>query len=120
MVLANGVWHPLEWFNPPMKLGVEYRTTERDNGRPVYRKKILYGAGPAAGAANINMRIDSNVEILAVHVKAQHPEGWSQFLDHFANSISESPNSGAQIALTGAGDLSEFTLYAEVKYCKAV
>ena len=31
-----------EWYNPPMMEGVEYRTTERYNGKPVYvkRKKI--------------------------------------------------------------------------------
>ena len=27
---------PWEWVNPPMKLGVEYRTTERYLGKPVY------------------------------------------------------------------------------------
>ena len=31
-----GVWGPWEWINPPMTLGVEYRTTERFNGKPVY------------------------------------------------------------------------------------
>lgn len=36
----NGVWTPLEWVNPPMVLGVEYRTTERYNDKPVYTKLI--------------------------------------------------------------------------------
>lgn len=31
-----------EWLNPPMELGVEYRTYERWNGMPVYRKLISY------------------------------------------------------------------------------
>ena len=30
-----GGWQPWEWVNPPMQLGVEYRTTERYMGRPV-------------------------------------------------------------------------------------
>ena len=35
-ICRNGVWGPLEWINPPMKLGAEYRTAERYNGKPVY------------------------------------------------------------------------------------
>lgn len=31
-------WGPWEWLNPPMMLGVEYRTTERYLGEPVYKK----------------------------------------------------------------------------------
>ena len=38
----NGVWQPWEWINPPMKPDVEYRTTERFNGKPVYTKVITY------------------------------------------------------------------------------
>lgn len=29
---------PWEWVNPPMQLGVEYRTTERYNGKAIYKK----------------------------------------------------------------------------------
>lgn len=31
-------WGAWEWVNPPMALGVEYRTTERINGKAVYKK----------------------------------------------------------------------------------
>lgn len=34
----NGTWLPLEWENPPLSLGEEYRTTERYNGKAVYKK----------------------------------------------------------------------------------
>ncbi len=34
----------VEWANPPMELGVEYRTTKRYNGKPVYTKLIDFGA----------------------------------------------------------------------------
>ena len=33
----------VEWFNPPMLLGVEYRTTERYLGKPVYAMIINCG-----------------------------------------------------------------------------
>ena len=37
-VWLSGKHEPWEWVNPPMILGVEYRTTERWNDRPVYTK----------------------------------------------------------------------------------
>ena len=39
-------WQPWEWVNPPMKLGVEYRTTERYQEKPVYAKVVYFGKLP--------------------------------------------------------------------------
>lgn len=41
--LADGT---IEWFNPPMLLGGEYRTTERYLGKPVYCKIVDFGKLP--------------------------------------------------------------------------
>lgn len=41
-----GTW---EYVNPPMQLGVEYRTTERYLGKPVYAKLVDCGTIPAQG-----------------------------------------------------------------------
>lgn len=38
-VYYNG-WQPLEWENPPLVNGVEYRTTERYNNKPVYLMRV--------------------------------------------------------------------------------
>lgn len=46
-IFAGG-WKPWEWVNPPMILGVEYRTTERYLGKPVYVKAVDFGALPNA------------------------------------------------------------------------
>lgn len=43
-IQSDGVWSPWEWVNPPMFLGVEYRTTERYNGKPVYSKYLSLGS----------------------------------------------------------------------------
>lgn len=40
---VNGI---TEWLNPPMAIGVEYRTTERNIGKPVYVKTLDFGALP--------------------------------------------------------------------------
>lgn len=43
---VGGVWQPWEYVNPPMAVGVEYRTTERWKGIPVYVKCVDCGALP--------------------------------------------------------------------------
>lgn len=42
----GGNWGPWEYLNPLLSLGVEYRTVERYNGKPVYVKAINFGALP--------------------------------------------------------------------------
>ena len=37
----------LEWLNPPLIVGTEYRTTERYKGKPVYVKVVNCGTAPA-------------------------------------------------------------------------
>lgn len=49
--MVDGV---VEWFNPPMLLGVEYRTTERYLGKPVYVKAVNFGSMPNAGTKSVN------------------------------------------------------------------
>ena len=48
--LSADTWDEFEWDNPPMVLGVEYRTTERYNGAPVYTKLIDLGNMPSNGS----------------------------------------------------------------------
>lgn len=52
-VKVNGVWQPFEWVNPPMNPGVEYRTTERYLGKPVYCKLVNAGLMPSANNAKL-------------------------------------------------------------------
>lgn len=49
----NNVWQPWEWVNPPMELGVEYRTTERYNEKPVYVQLVDLGACPSSGYKDV-------------------------------------------------------------------
>ena len=37
---TGSTWSEWEWVNPPLTIGVEYRTTERSEGKPVYVKRI--------------------------------------------------------------------------------
>ena len=58
-------WQPFEWEHPPMRLGVEYRTVERYNGKPVYVKAVNCGmlVGDKSvehGVANMKACIEVN------------------------------------------------------------
>ena len=51
----NKDWQPWEWENPPMIPGVEYRTTERYNGKPVYALDMPAGTLAAKQPFSLNM-----------------------------------------------------------------
>lgn len=55
--MINGTWQPFEWINPPMGLGVEYRTVERWNSSPVYVQ--LVNCGQMADGAEIEHGIEN-------------------------------------------------------------
>lgn len=54
------VWQEWEFQNPIMSAGVEYRTTERSKGMPVYAKRIEYTT-TAATDANGQLYIPHNI-----------------------------------------------------------
>jgi hypothetical protein len=58
-IMDGGVWGAWEYLNPPMVPGVEYRTTERWNGKPVYIKAVNLGNLPAQ--ANTSVLVDNSV-----------------------------------------------------------
>ena len=50
-------WRPWEYVNPPMVIGVEYRTTERYLGKPVYAQLFSIGACAAGSSVNLYKRV---------------------------------------------------------------
>lgn len=65
----GGVWQTWECVNPPMHTSVEYRTTERWRGKPVYRKLISYTfANGIEGTANYNIPhgITDTIEVIRI------------------------------------------------------
>lgn len=56
-----GQWDPLEYINPPMQLGVEYRTTERYLGKPVYVRLVSCGSAPSNSLKKIDTGLDYTV-----------------------------------------------------------
>lgn len=75
--VSKGTWNPWECINPPMAFGVEYRTTERYNGKPVYVKTVRHTLTADTGstssvttlAINGNVsNVDSIVDVSGVYV----------------------------------------------------
>ena len=63
---TNGNWEPWEWVNPTMKIGIEYRTTERWNGKPVYAKLIDFGSLPNISRKTISHNIQNVQSIVDI------------------------------------------------------
>lgn len=49
----NGVWGPWEYLNPLLSPGIEYRTVERYNGKPVYTKAVSLGTVSGGGTKSV-------------------------------------------------------------------
>ena len=62
---SPAVWMPFEWEHPPMKIGVEYRTTERYNSKPVYAKAISFGQAPNATYKDVYHGIENFSQLVS-------------------------------------------------------
>ena len=49
------IWRPWEWINPPMVVGIEYRTTERYLGKPVYTRLVNCGNFPSVSSKTVSV-----------------------------------------------------------------
>ena len=58
----------MEYQNPPMELGVEYKTMERYLGKPVYTMAFSFGALPNASDKEVAMPgTDGTCKIIVIH-----------------------------------------------------
>lgn len=111
--LNNGTWLPWEYDNPPLALGVEYRTTERYLGKPVYVKVVDCGNLPASGLKNIAHGI---ANCKPIHVYGEMSNGNTLPYATGTNFYISADGDYIQIYVTG--DLSGQTAKATIKYTK--
>ena len=124
--LRNGTWLPWEYDNPPLDLGVEYRTTERYLGKPVYVKVVDCGIAPINSTKTVSFdpsydAVTSDSTFRALCVWGVTSDHWTlpaltygYGLDRFIN-ISAYFN-GIIIGTTETGVYSSITVV--VKYTK--
>lgn len=120
----NTGWFPWEWVNPPMRPGVEYRTTERYLDKPVYAKTVDMGAMPNAAIKEVAHGISSVKYVIDLRIFAR---------DEMNNYLYVPSTSGSDTTLTAASgvgggsntvwvntdvDRSQMSGYAYLKYTK--
>lgn len=95
-------WQPWEWVNPPMIPNVEYRTTERWNGKPVYAKAVDMGTMPNASIREVEHGIEDIQYVIDLKVFARDA----------ANNILYAPSTaGADTTLTAAAGVGINTVW---------
>ena len=113
MLKDNGVWRPVEWSNPPMELGVEYRTTERYLGKPVYVKTINMGNLPGNAVKQASFQSNNGVDkIVSVTGQCTSDSGVSMSLPYHAGS-GPNWNTVILVGATGAGTAQIVTFYED-------
>lgn len=102
---SGNTWLPWEWVNPPMTLGVEYRTTERYLGKPVYVKVVDCGSFVADKTVSWTDTLSEVIGIAGINISS------------FRMTFPDSYISGDKIVLRGS-DPWGGAIQACVKYIK--
>lgn len=66
----GATWSEWAYENPPIELGVEYRTTERWNGAVVYTKMVDCGALPDKGTKSVTFASEATAAAFAYYGRA--------------------------------------------------
>ena len=115
---ANNIWKPWEYLNPPLALGVEYRTTERYLGKPVYCK--LVNCGEIAGDKTVAHGISSMSRCIFAqgnYLGAILPMIVNRSLSDTRTVYISSVSNTAITIICGA-NITGGTCYVQVKYTK--
>lgn len=110
---VNGVQ---EWLNPPMELGVEYKTTERYLGKPVYVKLVDLGAFPASGTKDVSIGVTTaSIHEVRGFTSNKVTVPWHRSETDWADLGTVF---GYKVRMAVGKDLSSLTVTAFVKYTK--
>lgn len=117
----NGTsWSDWEWVNPPMNLGVEYRTTERYLGNPVYVKLVDCGSLPNTTIKTIEHGTEILKAIsctLSLTSTSGYPRTAPEINSDKTVSVFAQLDRG-YIHIMANRDFSKFTAVAKIKYTK--
>lgn len=116
----TGAWSEWEYVNPPMTLGVEYRTTERYLGKPVYVKSLSMGNMPAISTTK-TVAFGTGTEI-AIEVTGRmeyESDTYTIPFDRGDGTYAKIYAHNSQVFLmNGEKSLSAYNVFATVKYIK--
>ena len=109
---SPAVWMPFEWEHPPMKIGVEYRTSERYNGNPVYAKAINFGQAPNATYKDVSHGIENFSQL----VSYTGMMGGANLIE--ASAVENIQINASNIRITTNTDVSANYVYLVLRYTK--
>lgn len=111
-----------EWVEPPMAVGVEYRTAERFEGKPVYAKLVDFGALPNATYKTVSLGTTNGQKMVYCHAvtstgvvlpyvdTSSAVTGWMMRVKNASASA---------VTIETTGNYSTLTVCVFVKYTKA-
>ena len=120
-VFRDGAWQPWEYINPPMKIGVEYRTTERWNCKPVYTKIVNAGQLPTNAQKIVELGLTNPQHLVECTVMAYSANEYQCVFPIAGASGIQALHYLADwnLVLQTTRDMSEYaSCYATVKYTK--
>lgn len=107
----------MEWVNPPMLVGVEYRTTERYDGKPVYVKVLDYGTLPNSAEAS-NYGLAAGLNLISVSGFAVGPSYNIPIPGYYSVQNIGYTRSSGNLWITTTSNLSSYHGYIIAKYTK--
>ena len=111
---SGATWSEWEYVNPPMILGVEYRTTERFMGKPVYVKLVDFGAGANNTEKSVEHGASNAIVIdYGGYAKSGNGELSVPWKTHSTLSASDTV-----IVMTSNANYSGYRVYVWIKYYK--
>lgn len=115
LMCKNDVWGEWEYENPPMTLGVEYRTTERYLEKPVYCQLVNFGALPNATQKAVKHNIPNVSSVISVYGSAQDQ---AIVVGAFGARVTGINADNTSVAIWTSADLSNYIAYVAMKYTK--
>lgn len=121
MNLTGGMYRTMdgetEWFNPPMSQGVEYRTTERWSGSPVYTMAVDFGALPN-NAEKSKSGLPAYLNIIDMRGYAVGGSYNVPIPGYYAIHSMGYTKSNGNLWISTTADMSGYIAYVVVKYTK--
>ena len=109
-------WQPWEVVNPPLELGVEYRTIERYGGKPVYEKLVDFGALPNASFKYVV--VDNTAEVFRVSGRTVDGKTLPGTVGVEQTGMITCSGVGAQVQIVTFADQSSLSAYVCAWYIK--
>ena len=104
-----------EYENPPLEANVEYRTTERHKGSPVYLYCFDFGYGPKSTSKTVKHGIPNVDKVLAWNF---YNDATGTNVEHRA-AITDVSITTSEVTVTSNVDITTWRLIFSIKYTKS-